>query len=200
MLNNTQNILSKKCESIYTVLKVCYFLSFFILLGFCVFSFWISTLPQENFFTETIKINDTTLGFISVNQKFTVSFSNIVELPFLSNPKMMYIAHLIFSIISILLGTYVLKYLTKILKNIVRTGIPYTTDITSSIFKIGILIMFYGFFQKTIVPLILSLLGINQWNIQIIDPFTLLIGGVVICLSYVFSYGLQLQKEADETL
>lgn len=200
MLNGTQNILSKKCESIYIVLKVCYFLSFFILLGFFIFSFWISTLPQESFFTETTKINNTTLGFISVNQKFTVSFSNIVELPFLSNPKMMYIAHLIFSIISILLGIYILKYLTKILKNIVRTRIPYTDDITSSIFKIGILIMFYGFFKKTIIPLILSLLGINQWNIQIIDPFTLLISGVVICLSYVFSYGLQLQKEADETL
>ncbi len=106
---------------------------------------------------------------------------------------------------------YLIRVLRRILKPMTE-GTPFVGTVSTDIRKLGNVVIIGGFVTQCVTNLFLFFnynlldLVINDAvshvsiNYELIDTTCLLIGILVIMLSYVFRYGEELQQQADETL
>lgn len=87
--------------------------------------------------------------------------------------------------------------------NIEKKETPFIRKNCRSVFNIGVIIIALSIVKDSILPLVCKIIGIGSLNSGSLVSFnlnSLIIGGVIICQSYIFEYGTALQKESDETL
>ena len=66
--------------------------------------------------------------------------------------------------------------------------------------RIGLLVVVYSLIYTLVLPLLCLALGLGRAQVSLVDGKMVLVGCLIISLSYIFEYGSALQKEADETL
>ena len=106
----------------------------------------------------------------------------------------------------------------KIFRSIDRTGTPFCAETVRAVREIGIWVMIYGVLRGDALGAVYQLCGfsvaqretLTRAGVQLSHALSVdgslvnwgvvLLGGVVLWLSYVFAYGAYLQQETDELL
>lgn len=201
MNNSFVDFMKAKVESVCILLKVVYGI-YVVYLGIC-FLFFIRLvfLDKTEFNVEYfLQSNGDGMGFISLSGKYTISIRNAIQSFLMDNAKLAYLTSLTFTILGSLIIGYIFGIIVKMFGKISVSGRPYASEMGLLIKHIGIGIILYGFLEKAIAPFIFWVVGMSKGDIFAIDLFSIFVGGVVICVSYFWEYGLELQRESDETL
>lgn len=200
MQTSHQRILCYQCKNLYYFIRLSYWIALASLLGLLGYAAWIGSLHPNSFSAEIVTISNTTLGAITINDSHTIVLHNILPEGLSQHLQLAYLIKTASTFLSVLFAAMALKLIAGILKHIVDEGIPYTPQTQRALYQIGLLVILYGLLKKALIPLVLALFKISSWDIQLVDPFTLFIGILIIVLSHIFAYGTVLQTEYDETL
>ena len=79
-------------------------------------------------------------------------------------------------------------------------GLTYGVAFYGAVRGIGLLVVVYSLIHTLVLPLLCSALGLGRAQVSLVDGKMVLVGCLIISLSYIFEYGSALQQEADETL
>ena len=95
----------------------------------------------------------------------------------------------------------ILWCLSSIFRCIKSEGSPFTVFCSRLIRYIGLLFLCVFVYKNVLEAAILFIFGPSTARTSLVNNLELvLIGGIVLCLSYVFEYGVVLQQQFDETL
>lgn len=197
-----KDIMKAHCDEIGVVLTVLFgigaaAISIYVILG-------IMTLchPFGDFSVNLADTGNGMVGLVTVKGGSEMEFArNVLNTNALSKPKAAYGIGLFVYVLIDFLVLFILWNLRMIFKNIEKHGTPFMTQNSKAIFRIGILIMVLCHVKSAVLPLLCALFGIGGAGTgSIVNLTGLFIGGMVICLSYIFEYGTSLQRESDETL
>lgn len=99
------------------------------------------------------------------------------------------------------LSATILWCLASIFHRIKLDESPFTLFCSHLVRNIGLLLLCVFVYKNVVEAAILFIFGPPTARSQLIcKPELVLIGGIVLCLSYIFEYGLVLQQQSDETL
>lgn len=197
--------LMKTSKTVDTILKVVYKIFqvagviLFVSIGICVVAQFLDKLPASEL--TSVTVSDVELTF--KEPVLIDSADAVIEM----------VVTLVLALMVIAIACYMIKLLRKVLAPMI-VGQPFNGTVSGNIKKLGIAVIVSGlifdvaesamsnfaFYMYDIANLILS---DNISKIMVNSEISLdsvLIGVLVILLSYVFRYGEELQQQADETL
>ena len=88
----------------------------------------------------------------------------------------------------------------RIFRNVEKQETPFEKENSRAVRRIGFLVVVYSLVYTLVLPLLCSALGLGRAQVSLVDGKMVLVGCLIISLSYIFEYGSALQQEADETL
>jgi len=197
--------LMKTSKTVDTILKVVYKIMqvagviLLVSIGICIIAQFVDKLPMAEL--TSVSVSDVELIF---KEPIMIESSKaVIEM----------VATLAVALLVIGITCYMIKLLRKVLAPMI-VGQPFDGTVSKNIKKLGIAVIVNGlaidiaesvmsslaFYMYDIADLILSD-NINKIMVNSeISLDSVLVGVLVIMLSYVFRYGEQLQQQADETL
>lgn len=197
--------LMKTSKTVDTILKVVYKILqvagiiLFVSIGICVVAQFVDKLPMVEL--TSVSVSDVELTF---KEPMMIDSANaLIEM----------VVTLVLALLVIAITCYMIKQLRNVLAPMME-GQPFNGTVSGNIKKLGIAVIVSGlvldvaesvmsnfaFYMYDIAELILSD-NINKITVNSeISLDSVLIGVLVILLSYVFRYGEELQQQADETL
>ena len=197
--------LMKTSKTVDTILKVVYKIMqvagiiLLVSIGICIIAQFVDKLPTAEL--TSVSVSDVELFF---KEPIMIESSKaVIEM----------VATLAVALLVIGITCYMIKLLRKVLAPMM-VGQPFDGTVSKNIKKLGIAVIVNGlaidiaesvmsslaFYMYDIADLILSD-NINKIMVNSeISLDSVLVGVLVIMLSYVFRYGEQLQQQADETL
>ncbi|MBD5495567.1 MAG: hypothetical protein HDR12_14695 [Lachnospiraceae bacterium] len=99
------------------------------------------------------------------------------------------------------LSAAILWCMASIFHHIKLDESPFTLFCSHLVRDIGLLLLCVFVYKNVVEAAILFIFGPSTARSQLICKLELaLIGGIVLCLGYIFEYGLVLQQQSDETL
>ena len=197
--------LMKTSKTVDTILKVVYKIMqvagiiLLVSIGICIIAQFVDKLPMAEL--TSVSVSDVELIF---KEPIPVDSSKaVIEM----------VATLVVALLVIGITCYMIQLLRKVLAPMI-VGQPFDGTVSKNIKKLGIAVIVNGlaidivesvmssmaFYMYDIAELIVS---DNISKIMVNSEISLdsiLVGVLVIMLSYVFHYGEQLQQQADETL
>ena len=197
--------LMKTSKTVDTILKVVYKIMqvagiiLLVSIGICIIAQFVDKLPMAEL--TSVSVSDLELFF--KEPVLVDSGKAVIEM----------VATLVVALLVIGITCYMIKLLRKVLAPMM-VGQPFDGTVSKNIKKLGIAVIVNGlaidiaesvmssmaFYMYDIAELILSD-NINKIMVNSeISLDSILVGVLVIMLSYVFHYGEQLQQQADETL
>lgn len=205
MSNSSGNVLKTRCDSIGLVLKLifwAYALYLAVMLGT---GLWMLCQAESSFHINVLDTGNglAGYGFYDGKIKVEVDFArNVLNENSVNNPKLVYMIGYVGGYIEKILVLAILWNAVNILRKIDKEESPFISRSCKAIFHIGVLTIVSGFVRSGFTPTVLGIVGYGNggsgnaaywWK-------SLIIGGMMICLSYIFEYGTSLQIESDETL
>lgn len=205
MFNSSRNVLKARCDNMGVVLKLIfwgYALYLAVMLGLGV---WMLFQAQDCFRINVLDTGNGLVGYGYYNNKVEIEVDfarNVLNENCLNNPKSAYMIGYFGGCIENVLVLLILRNVVNIFRKIEKNDSPFLSRSSKSIFHIGVLIIVSGFVRSGFTVLLLGIMkygsggngnAASWWQ-------SLIIGGIVICLSYIFEYGSALQIESDETL
>ena len=197
--------LMKTSKTVDTILKVVYKIMqvagiiLLVGIGICIMAQFVDKLPMSEL--TSVSVSDVELYF---KEPILVDSSKaVIEM----------VATLVVALLVIGITCYMIKLLRKVLAPMI-VGQPFDGTVSKNIKKLGIAVIVNGLAIDVVESVMSSLafymydvaelfLTDNISKIMINSEISLdsvLVGVLVILLSYVFHYGEELQQQADETL
>lgn len=201
MHENSRDMIKTRCDSIGIVLRVLfwgYVLYVLVMIGFGI---WMLFQSPNNFVIRVVDTGNGLAGFGFLNGGFEIDFAkNVLNTSAAKNPKLTYAIGFFDAFIANLLTLAVLWNIRNIFKSIDENDTPFIKINCRAIFYIGVIVIILGFIKSGLLPTVFGILKMgaggsvnNYWR-------SLMAGGIIICLSYMFEYGTSLQIESNETL
>lgn len=200
-MNNERNVIKSKCDEIGMVFRAIFWFMVLYVMGNMIYCIWIFTRPGSHFMVETVSFADSIIALAGVKDGVTIRFGEgILSQAAVNHPKLVYMTGIIANIFCLLVMLYLLWNVRNIFRNIDKEETPFSKGNSKALFQVGIAFLIHSFIKKCILPAVCFVMGVGGGTIRVIDMYSLLIGGLVICLSYIFAYGARLQEESDELL
>ncbi|MCM1090653.1 MAG: hypothetical protein NC092_14155 [Butyrivibrio sp.] len=201
IVENKQAIMKNRCKSLGTCLRILFWL--YILTSLAVLMYWgiSALLAPETAYTVEQFGNDAKVGF-TVNGRGL--YLMVTDTSFHLQD---YSCKALYGIIWFIdwgyqaLTAAILWCLYSILHHIELGESPFTLFCCRVVRSIGLLLLGIFMYKNIVETLVLFIWGPPtarlSWgsNLELV-----LIGGVVLCLGYIFEYGVILQQQSDETL
>ncbi len=201
IVENRQIILKNRCKTLGKCLRMLFWI--YLLLSLAVLMFWgINALlsPAASFTVEQYG-SDAKVGF-TMNGKGL--YLMVTDTSFYTKE---YSCKALFGIVWLIdLGYQILTAaifwcLSSIFHHIELDESPFTLLCSRLIRSIGFLLLGIFIYKNIVEASVLFLLGPPTARLSLSSKLELaLIGGIVICLSHIFEYGVILQQQSDETL
>lgn len=200
-LENEQIIMKNRCNKLGKILRFIFWL--YLILSLLALLYWgICALltPEASFYTEQYG-SDTKVGF-NIGDKGLILL--VTDTSFHMGE---YSSKILFGLVWLIavgyqvLSAAILWCLKSIFHRINLDESPFTLLCSNLVRYIGLLLLGVFVYKNVIEAVILFILGPSTARLSLISKLELaLLGGVVLCLSYIFKYGIVLQQQSDETL
>lgn len=201
ILENRQEFMKNRCKTFGKLLRILFWgyliVSTMLLLfwGICAFAAPASAFAVEQFGSDAkvgFRIGGRGLYFMVTNTSFHMGE---------------YSCKALYGIVWIMAWGYgalsaaILWCLASVFRRIQLDEGPFTLSCSRFVRYMGLLFLGLFVYKNVIEAAVLFILGPSTARTALINNLELaLIGGIVLCLSYVFEYGVVLQQQADETL
>jgi len=200
-LENQQIIMKRRCKKLGKFLRVSFWVYLILSLlalicwGICAFA-----APESSFMTEQIG-SDARVGFhIGGRGLYLMVINTSFHMGDYSSKTLFGIVWLISFGYQALFAA-ILWCLASVFRRIQLDEGPFTLSCSRFVRYMGLLFLGLFVYKNVIEAAVLFILGPSTARTALINNLELaLIGGIVLCLSYVFEYGVVLQRQADETL
>lgn len=163
---------------------------------------WMLGQPAGKFTVQLLDVGGKLAGYGFYNGGRAFAFARgLLSRDALGAPKAVYLAGYFSGVAVRLVYLAILQQAADIFKSIHREDSPFLQQGCKRIFRIGVLLIASGVIKSGLLSTVLGVMGCyGDFSDAAAFYGGLLAGGVVICLSYVFEYGMALQAESDETL
>lgn len=212
MNHSSKGVMAAHCDSIGMVVRVAFW-GYALYLAICtVFGLWLTFQPESAFTVQLVDVGQGQIavhvmdapngvaGYCFYNGSFEIDFArNVLGDAAALHPKATYLIGLLGGLLERLTVLAMLFEARRIFRHIERAGTPFTAVSSAAIRRIGIWVILGGLLRYCFVPVLAWAAGIGNGG-QVLNLNHLLIGGVILCLGYIFEYGTALQTESDETL
>ena len=199
-LENQQIIMKRRCKKLGKFLRVSFWVYLILSLlalicwGICAFA-----APESSFMTEQIG-SDARVGFhIGGRGLYLMVINTSFHMGDYSSKTLFGIVWLISFGYQALFAA-ILWCLATAFHGIQLDERPFTLSCSRLVRSIGILLLCIFFWKNVIETAILFIWGPSTARSLVSSPEFAFIGGIVLCLSYMFEYGVVLQQQSDETL
>ena len=200
-LESKQITMKNRCKTLGKLLRICFWL--YLILSLVVLVCWgvcAFVTPESSFATEQFG-NDAKVGF-HIGDLGLYLF--VTGTSFHMNE---YSGKVLFGIVWLItlgyqaLDASILWCLASIFHHIELDESPFTLSCSRLIRNIGLLLLCVFVYKNVVEAAILFIFGPPTARSPLISKLEIaVIGGNVLCLSYIFEYGLVLQQQSDETL
>ena len=203
MFNSSKNILKARCDSLSVVLKLLFWVYAIYLIIFLGTGLWLMFQPSGDFGIRLLDTGNGIAGYGFFKGGLEVDFArDLLNGKSMESPKNVYLAGYFcgFAVKAITLA--ILWNIKNIFKRIDEDHSPFMNQCCKSIFSIGVLVIISAFVKSAFVPTALGITGYLESACATSAGFwySMIIGGIIISLSYICEYGTSLQIESDETL
>lgn len=202
MTEEASHVMRARCEDIGGVVSILFG-------GWCVlvavhvcFGAWLFLQPEPDISLELVDTGRGFIGYCSWQYGEIVTFAGgVLSEDAASAPALTFGVGYGFQLLVYALVGGILWYLRVIFRQISCAGTPFTGDTSKAIHHIGILIMVIAEVKSAALPLVCAALGLGDCaSGGLVNLRGLLIGGIVVALSYIFEYGVALQRDTDDTV
>ena len=195
------NIVKTRCSEIGMACRILFWISVLVLVAAAVWGIYMGTRSSDAFWIILTDVEGEFHGIVASGQGQSAVFARgVLGESAREQPKLCFMIAVAEMLMNMLIGVCILGMLRIIFQNIEKTETPFLPENARVVRRIGLLLILYSFIHKCVIPLVCLALGVGGGNINVVDINGLLLGGLVVSLSYMFEYGSVLQKEADETL
>ncbi|MCM1527041.1 MAG: hypothetical protein NC091_07340 [Bacteroides sp.] len=200
-MENEQIVMKNHCNTLGKILRFIFW-SYLILTLLVLLFYGIYALitPETSFYTEQYG-SDTKVGF-NIGDKGLILL--VTDTGFHMGE---YSCKVLFGLVWLIavgyqiLSAAILWCLKSIFQRINLDESPFTLFCSNHVRYIGFLLLCIFVYKNVIETAILFILGPSTARLSLISKLELaLLGGIVLCLSYIFKYGIVLQQQSDETL
>nr|WP_076776839.1 DUF2975 domain-containing protein [Lachnoclostridium phocaeense] len=195
------NIVKTRCSEIGMACRILFWISVLVLVAAAVWGIYMGTRSSDAFWIILTDVEGEFHGIVASGQGQSAVFARgVLRESAREQPKLCFMIAVAEMLMNMLIGVCILGMLRIIFQNIEKTETPFLPENARVVRRIGLLLILYSFIHKCVIPFVCLALGVGGGNINVVDIKGLLLGGLVVSLSYIFEYGSVLQKEADETL
>lgn len=198
----TKNVMKAHCGEIGMVLRIIFWIWVIWMAGMSVYGIWMLCHAASDFSVELYETGNGLVGLTRFRGGYELDFPvNVLDSDALQHPKLVFGMGYALGWIRNVLKLCIFWNLRAIFQNIDTYETPFMEVNATAIARIGVLLILVEHVKSALLPLLFMLCGIGSGGSgSMIDGNSLLFGGLIICLSYVFAYGTLLQQESDETL
>ncbi len=191
-----------RCDEIGMTLRVVFWICLLLSILYLGIGIFLALKPASEF---SVSLMETSAGFIgiaSAQEGSNIQFAvNVLNSAAIERPKLVYCTGYFVQWAANLTAVAILWYIRNIFRNIEKRETPFLAENSRAVRAIGILVIVNAHIKTAFLPLFCAILGIGAGGSEgMINVSSLLVGGVIICLSYIFAYGAVLQTEVDETI
>lgn len=200
------------CDSIGMVVRVAFWGYALYLAATVCLGLWLCFQPEGGFSVRLVDVAsgqpalsiadapNGVDGYCFYDGGFEVDFArNVLADTAPAHPKAAYLAGMLGGLLERMTVLALLLEARRIFRTIDRAGTPFTPVCSAAIRHIGICVILGGLVRHMLTPILAWIAGVGGGG-QLLDVNSLLLGGVILCLGYIFEYGTALQTESDETL
>lgn len=195
------NVVKKRCSEIGMLFRILFWISLLFLAAKVIWTIYIGTMPEASFRLTLMEAEGLTYGVAAYEAGQRIEFQEgVLSYAASSSPKLCFMAG---RAVSVLLGavtTWILWLVRRIFRNVEKQETPFEKENSRAVRRIGFLVVVYSLVYTLVLPLLCSALGLGRAQVSLVDGKMVLVGCLIISLSYIFEYGSALQQEADETL
>ena len=194
-------IMKKRCKKLGKFLRIIFWL--YLIMSLVALIYWgvyALVTPESSFMTEQFG-SDAKVGFKNGNMGL---YLLVTDTSFHMGE---YSCKVLFGIVWLITLGYqalfasILWCLASAFHCIRLDESPFTLLCSHLVRNIGLLLLCVFVYKNVVEAAILFIFGPSAARSQLIcKPELVLIGGIVLCLSYIFEYGIVLQQQSDETL
>ncbi len=203
MFNSSRNVLKARCDNLSVVVKLIFWIYVIYLIIFLGIGVWMLFQSQGNFEINLLDTGNGVAGYGFFKGNMEVDFTrNLLNEKAMESPKIVYLTGYFGGFVIKLITLAILWNIKNIFKRIDEDYSPFIKQCCKSIFSIGVLVIVSAVVKSVLVPTVLGIAGYFNASSGSASGFwySLIMGGIIICLSYIFEYGMSLQIESDETL
>ena len=207
-----RNVMRERCGEIGMACRALFWLSIICLVLLLGCEVWLALFcPGTNF---SLTLTQTPSGMTGTGtltgsleavlfgyEPLKVYFENgILSEAAQAVPKTVFLIGFAERIVLVIVAIGIFWCLRVIFRNIDRSESPFCGKNVRMIFWIGILVIVYAHVKCLLFPVLYLLAGVGGGNLTVVNPAAVGLGLLIISLSYIFEYGVTLQRESDETL
>lgn len=199
----TKKLMKRKCEIIGNIMLFIVFSGvIFLVIKSVILIYALLQTSDQAITIEVINSQAGLLGYSYFNDVLSTNFGlDVLNEKAVNSPRLVFFIGGVINIISYALILIVFVYIKKMFDEVTTGETPFTEKNSKSLFQVGIILLIEGIVDPGLLSVICMICGVgggsqgNYFNYDI-----MLIGGVIMSLSYIFKYGGSLQQESDETL
>lgn len=201
ILENKLIIMKKHCKALGKFLSILFWLYLILSLMALIYCGVCALVTPESSFIAEQYGSDAKVGFNIGDKGLFLLVTNT------SFHMSEYSCKVLFGIVWLIalgyqaLSVAILWCLASIFHRIKLDESPFTLFCSHLVRGIGLLLLCVFVYKNVVEAAILFIFGPPTARSQLIcKPELVLIGGIVLCVGYIFEYGLVLQQQSDETL
>ena len=195
------NVVKRRCSEIGMVFRILFWISLLFLAAKVIWAIYIGTMPGSSFRLTLMNAEGLTYGVAFYGAGQRIEFQEgVLSYAAQSSPKLCFMAGMAVYVLLGAVTTWILWLVRRIFRNVVKKETPFEKENSRAVRGIGLLVVVYSLIHTLVLPLLCLALGLGRAQVSLVDGKMVLVGCLIISLSYIFEYGSALQKEADETL
>lgn len=202
MTEEAGHVMRARCEDIGGMVSILFGGWCILMAVYLCFGVWLLVQPETDVSLDLVDTGRGLVGSCSWQYGEIVTFaSGVLSEGAAAAPALTFGVGYGFQLLVYALVGGILWYLRVIFRQISWVGTPFTSAASKAIHHIGILIMVIAEVKSAALPLVCAALGLGECaSGGLINLRGLVIGGIVVALSYIFEYGVVLQRDTDDTV
>ena len=202
MKDTSRDIVKARCDNIGMVMRLLFWICAALTAVSAGMLVWMITRPAAGFTLRLLDTGNGLAGFCFYNGGWEIDLPrDMAAQGAVSKPKLVYLLAGLFGLVRSGFVLAILFQLRGIFRSIDLGGTPFLHQNVRAVFGIGCLLIARGCVNGFLMASTFSFLRLGGGADTASDFWSgLLLGAVVICVSYLFDYGAVLQTQSDETL
>ena len=195
------NVVKKRCGEIGMLFRILFWISLLFLAAKVIWAIYIGTMPGSSFRLTLMDAEGLTYGVAFYGAGQRIEFQEgVLSYAAQSSPKLCFMAGMAVYVLLGAVTTWILWLVRRIFRNVEKKETPFEKENSRAVRRIGLLVVVYSLIYTLVLPLLCLALGLGRAQVSLVDGKMVLVGCLIVSLSYIFEYGSALQKESDETL
>ncbi len=201
ILESKQVIMKQHCKTLEKFLRISFGICFILSIGILIYWGISALMAPESSFTVDQYGSDARVGFQNGKAGLYLMVANTSFNMGEYSCKTLYGIVLLLSWGHNVLFMSILWCLVSVFRHIKLDETPFTLSCSRLIRRIGLLLLGRFLYRNFAEAAVLFIWGPSTARLAWLSSLDLaFIGGIVLCLSYIFEYGVVLQQQSDETL